>query len=51
MTVLICTKPGVQEQPANALRVAVLLIQEDLTGYNLLHHLQEQQRLRVIDDQ
>lgn len=26
------TKPGVQKQPANTLRVAVFLILEDLTG-------------------
>lgn len=35
------TQPGVQKQPSNTLRVAVFLILEDLTGYNLLHHLEE----------
>lgn len=34
------TQPGVQKQPSNTLRIAVFLILEDLTGYNLLHHLE-----------
>lgn len=38
------TKPGVQKQPANTLRVAVFLILEDLTGYNFLHHLEERKK-------
>lgn len=35
-----CTQPGVQKQSSNTLRIAVLLILEDLTGYYLLLHLQ-----------
>lgn len=34
------TQPGVQKQPSNTLRIAVLLILEDLAGYYLLLHLQ-----------
>lgn len=41
------TKPGVQKQPANALRIAVFLILEDLTGYNFLHHLRERKNGKV----
>lgn len=43
------TKPGVQKQPANTLRVAVFLILEDLTGYNFLHHLEE--RKKIVQNQ
>lgn len=34
------TQPGVQKQSSNTLRIAVLLILEDLAGYYLLLHLQ-----------
>lgn len=37
----VCTQPGVQKQPSHTLRVAVFLILEDLTGYNLLRHLEQ----------
>lgn len=35
-----CTQSGVQKQSPYSLRIAVLLILEDLTGYYLLLHLQ-----------
>lgn len=41
MHVSACTQPGVQKQPSNTLWVAVFLILEDLTGYNLQLHLEQ----------
>lgn len=41
MQVSACTQPGVQKQPSNTLWVAVFLILEDLTGYNLQLHLEQ----------
>ena len=40
MHVSTYTQPGVQKQPSHTLRVAVLLILEDLAGFNFLHHLE-----------
>ncbi len=41
MHVLTHTQPGVQKQPSHTLRVAVFLILENLTGYDLLLHLKQ----------
>lgn len=52
MHVSACTQPGVQKQPSNTLWVAVFLILEDLTGYNLQLHLKQRNNIlyRKVSD-